>query len=312
MKILSLPGWQSSGPQHWQSLWERLDSRIERVEQADWEAPSLAAWSARLEAALTSPSVLIAHSIGCLLAVRARKNVLGALLVGPADVERLDAPAAVRGFAPIPLGKLPFPAVVVASTTDPFLSMSRAVELASAWGAELVDVGDKGHLNTASNLGTWSGGRALLNRLLAALPFELDARLVRDTVPAGESALCSLLLMNDSRSPWFMLVPRRSAISELHELNADDRAALATDSIALSEAMARVFDADKLNVAALGNVVRQLHVHHVVRRLDDFAWPGPVWGHSARVPYDEPQHVIDALFSDELIRSRFTLRVEPA
>jgi diadenosine tetraphosphate (Ap4A) HIT family hydrolase len=115
--------------------------------------------------------------------------------------------------------------------------------------------------------------------------FALDPRLAADTVPLGSSSLCLLLLMNEQRYPWLVLVPKRSGLSELFELTPADRVELIEESCAVAEALARTFRADKINVGALGNVVRQLHVHHVARRIGDPAWPGPVWGHSPREPY---------------------------
>jgi len=93
--------------------------------------------------------------------------------------------------------------------------------------------------------------------------------------------------MNDANYPWFILVPRRASVREIHELSDADRAQLWEESAQLSRAAMRAFDGFKLNVAALGNVVPQLHVHHIVRRQDDPAWPAPVWGKVAGKPYDD-------------------------
>lgn len=296
MKKLMLPGWQNSGPDHWQTKWEQLDTSFTRVQQDDWDRPDFATWSARLDSHLTEPSVLVAHSLGCLLASRARKNVAGALLVAP---PKLGAYPELATFENLPLEPLPFPSVVVASRNDPYCDFAHAEKLAAAWGAGLVDGGERGHLNGESKLGTWSEGRALLRALMSVLPFELDHRLKNDTFVVGESELNLLLLLNERRYVWFMLVPKRAGIEDMHQLLPVERAILAQESNALSLAIEKAFSPDKLNVAALGNVVRQLHVHHVVRRLGDPAWPNPVWGHSPRVPYaDESwrQHV-DALFA---------------
>lgn len=282
MKKLILPGWQNSGPEHWQTKWEQLDTSLTRVQQDDWERPDFTAWSQRLESHLTEPTVLIAHSLGCFLASRARKNVAAALLVAP---PKLGGIAELASFASLPLEPLPFPSVVVASRNDAYCDFGHAEQLAAAWGSGLVDGGERGHLNSESNLGTWSEGRSLLRALVSVLPFELDHRLKNDTFIVGESELNLLLLLNDSRYVWFMLVPKRSGVEDVHQLLPVERAVLAQESNALSLAIEKAFSPDKLNVAALGNVVRQLHVHHVVRRLGDTAWPGPVWGHSPRVPY---------------------------
>lgn len=121
--------------------------------------------------------------------------------------------------------------------------------------------------------------------------FQLDARLAQDTTPVTSFALSRVLLMNDARYPWLILVPARDGLSELHDLNASDQALLNDESIRVSRAMTELFTPEKINVGALGNIVRQLHIHIVARRTDDPAWPGPVWGHSPAVPYTVEQLV---------------------
>lgn len=119
--------------------------------------------------------------------------------------------------------------------------------------------------------------------------FELDPRLQADTLSVGDFPLCRLLLMNDSTYPWFILVPRREQSREIHHLAATDQAQLWRESAWLASWMESAFSFDKLNVAALGNVVSQLHLHHVGRRSDDPTWPGPVWGQRPAVAYPEAQ-----------------------
>lgn len=138
-------------------------------------------------------------------------------------------------------------------------------------------------------------------------PFTLDPRLAADTHPVGRSELSLLLLLDDARYGWCLLVPRRAAVSEVYELSPLDQQALGEESALLARAMARLFDADKMNVGALGNVVRQLHVHHVARRVGDPAWPGPVWGHSPRVPRSEGARslVLQRLQADPALAARF-------
>jgi predicted alpha/beta hydrolase family esterase/diadenosine tetraphosphate (Ap4A) HIT family hydrolase len=308
-RVLTLPGWQGSGPDHWQTLWERLDATIARVQQPDWERPHLDAWREVLHAELRrsdEPTVLVAHSLGCHLVAHAAPPVVGALLVAPPDLER-QSQLSFSSFLPVPRARLPFPAVVVASSDDPWSTPEYSMSLADAWGARFVDAGARGHLNSASGLGTWREGRELLRKLCARAPFVLDGRLKADTHLVAHGPLSELLLMNDARYPWFVLVPRRSAVTETFELDPSDRAALAAESSVLAAALANVFDADKVNVGALGNVVRQLHVHHVVRKLGDVAWPGPVWGHSPRVPYQGPAHhaVIERLMTDPRCAEKF-------
>jgi diadenosine tetraphosphate (Ap4A) HIT family hydrolase len=108
--------------------------------------------------------------------------------------------------------------------------------------------------------------------------FELDPRLAADTLLIGDGGLCRVLLMNEDRYPWVILVPRVAGLTELYQLSPTQRQQLLDESMQLSERMMAHFSGHKLNVAALGNVVAQLHIHHVVRFRDDEAWPGPVWG----------------------------------
>lgn len=115
--------------------------------------------------------------------------------------------------------------------------------------------------------------------------FSLHERLAADCHLVGDLPLCRVLLLDDRRYAWVILVPRREAIREIHELDGSDREALMAESCALGEFMLDGFPGDKLNVAALGNLVPQLHLHHVVRHAGDPAWPGPVWGHSAAQAY---------------------------
>ena len=116
--------------------------------------------------------------------------------------------------------------------------------------------------------------------------FSLDIRLQRDTFDFGCFPLCRLLLLNDSSYPWFILVPQREGVREIHQLTTADRRQFWDESHQLALWMEKSFTFDKLNVAALGNVVSQLHLHHVGRCEGDPAWPGPVWGHRPAVSCD--------------------------
>jgi diadenosine tetraphosphate (Ap4A) HIT family hydrolase len=127
-------------------------------------------------------------------------------------------------------------------------------------------------------------------------PFELDPRLAADTILVGETPLSQLLLMNDARYLWLILVPRRSDVTEPFELSEADQVQLWRESMRLGEAMKAHFAAYKLNIAALGNQVAQLHVHHIARFHTDDAWPGPVWGVGSAVPYSEAAR--DALMNE--------------
>jgi len=119
--------------------------------------------------------------------------------------------------------------------------------------------------------------------------FVLDPRLAQDTLPIGDFPLCRLLLSNDSNYPWFILVPRRADISELFQLDTADQLQLWQETTALSHILKDSFSADKLNIAALGNIVSQLHMHVIVRRHEDAAWPAPVWGKHPARPYTAEQ-----------------------
>lgn len=119
--------------------------------------------------------------------------------------------------------------------------------------------------------------------------FVLDPRLMQDTVVIGDFPLSRLLLSNDSNYPWFILVPRRADISEVFQLNADDQTQLWLETRLLAQLLSASFSADKLNIAALGNVVSQLHMHVIVRFRDDAAWPAPVWGKLPAQPYSAEQ-----------------------
>ncbi|MCG8668165.1 MAG: HIT family protein [Pseudomonadales bacterium] len=116
--------------------------------------------------------------------------------------------------------------------------------------------------------------------------FELHAQLAADTSQIAESDLNLLLLMNDQNYPWCMLVPKRANIKEVFQLSRNDQHQLMDESSLLAQTLMDSFQAHKINVAALGNVVPQLHIHHVARFQDDAAWPKPIWGQVAAIPYD--------------------------
>ncbi|PWV72363.1 HIT domain-containing protein [Halomonas sp. A11-A] len=130
----------------------------------------------------------------------------------------------------------------------------------------------------------------------------LDARLAEDSYPVTELPLCQLRLMDDARYPWLMLIPRRRGASEVFDLNEADQQQLWREASRVGQAFKELLGADKLNVASLGNVVPQLHVHLVLRHQDDEAWPGPVWGQG------EPRrHDLDSLAA---MRDRVLAMVE--
>lgn len=172
--ILLLPGWQNSGPTHWQRLWQQqLGGTC--VAQHDWARPLRGDWTARLEDVLLSlnaPAVLVAHGLGCQLVSawaahsQNTQRVKAALLVAPSDVEREELRPLLGSWSPLVLKTLPFPSTLVASTDDPFCTVGRALQFADAWGSRLVNLGARGHNNADSGLGDWLGGQALLQELI--------------------------------------------------------------------------------------------------------------------------------------------------
>ena len=153
--VLILPGWQNSGPDHWQSRWEALHG-YSRVQQHDWMRPLRGDWLMQLEEALLrcdAPAVLVAHSLGCIQVgawaahSRHTHRVRAALLVAPGDVEREALRPVLPSWSPIVRQRLPFDAVLVASRDDPYCGFERACGLARDWGAQLQDLGHAGHIN---------------------------------------------------------------------------------------------------------------------------------------------------------------------
>ena len=169
-----LPGWQNSDADHWQSRWEQRHG-YRRLEQNDWDRPLRGDWSARLQETVLDaprPVVLVAHSLGCILVAwwaahspLAARKVRGALLVAPGDTEQPQLREQLPGWSPVMMQRLPFASIVVGSDNDIYCSAQRVQAMADAWGARFVDAGPSGHLNTASGLGDWDSGHALLASL---------------------------------------------------------------------------------------------------------------------------------------------------
>ena len=169
-----LPGWQNSDADHWQSRWEQRHG-YRRLEQNDWDRPLRGDWSARLQETVLAaprPVVLVAHSLGCILVAwwaahspLAARKVRGALLVAPGDTEQPQLREQLPGWSPVMMQRLPFASIVVGSDNDIYCSAQRVQAMADAWGARFVDAGPSGHLNTASGLGDWDSGHALLASL---------------------------------------------------------------------------------------------------------------------------------------------------
>ena len=172
--VLILPGWQNSGPAHWQSRWETAHGYT-RVQQHDWERPLRGDWLMQLEEAVLrcdEPAVLVAHSLGCIQVAawaahsKNTQRVKAALLVAPGDVERDDMRPLLPSWSPIVRQALPFRSTLVASRNDPYCSYEKAASLAHDWGATLVDLGPAGHINADSGMGDWPQGQALLHELM--------------------------------------------------------------------------------------------------------------------------------------------------
>lgn len=171
--VLILPGWQNSGPEHWQSRWEAAYG-YRRVDQHDWMTPQRGDWMARLEdvvLAAHGPVVLVAHSLGCILTAawaahsKNTARVQGALLVAPGDPEREELRSVLPSWSPVVHQRLPFPAILVGSRDDPYCRFERAQGFAADWGARFIDLGNAGHINAGSALGDWPQGRAWLQKL---------------------------------------------------------------------------------------------------------------------------------------------------
>lgn len=166
---LIVPGLNSSGSAHWQTWLESQRPDAIRVIQADWKRANLPEWSSRVRREISrrsGPILIAAHSFGALAAVQAADDVsgrvAGALLVAPADPDKFGITDA------LPVRPLPFPATIVASRNDPWLRFERAIELATSWGTDLIDLGAAGHINTESGYGPWPYGLALLEQLARA------------------------------------------------------------------------------------------------------------------------------------------------
>ncbi|KQZ13136.1 alpha/beta hydrolase [Mesorhizobium sp. Root554] len=176
--FLALPGRGNSGPDHWMSHWCRAFPNSSRVLQAEWDRPDPRHWIARVDAAIAAAPrrvVILAHSLSVATTVKWAAEadedrvdkVAAAFLVAPTNIEDPDPSFdLVRPFAPMPLAPLPFPALVVASRTDPRVTFSKAHEFASAWECAVADAGELGHMGNEAKLGVWPEGLLMLGRLL--------------------------------------------------------------------------------------------------------------------------------------------------
>lgn len=186
--ILIVPGWQDSGPDHWQTRWEKNLKTARRVVQDDWDNPNAEAWGdkiAKFASGATQPVVIVAHSVGVPAVVQAAdkmkgKGVIGAFLVAPADFdyahywpdtggERWPPKKGNGGFTTMPTNRLPFPARLIVASNDLYCSFARAEMLAGKWGAKLIDAGETGHINVVSGHGPWPEGLLQFGQFLREL-----------------------------------------------------------------------------------------------------------------------------------------------
>ena len=172
MQVLTLPGIGNSGPDHWQSHWEQLNKNHTRVNQLNWDNPHCTEWIAALEQSVKrcgSNTILVAHSLACLLvahwAAKTNLRIKAALLVAVPNPTSATFPIQAVGFTSLPMQRLPFKSTVIASNNDPYAGIAYAEECASAWGSNFVNIGDAGHINSASGLGAWPEGYKHLQRL---------------------------------------------------------------------------------------------------------------------------------------------------
>lgn len=174
-KVLIVPGLYGSGPEHWQSHWERQHPEFRRVEQHDWNTPVCGDWVASLDAAIRESDdnvILVGHSLGSVTiahwAYHYGRRIVGALLVAPSDTEAVTFPEGTTGFSPVPTCRFIFPSTVVASTEDPYIAFERVTQLAEAWGSNLIALGPHGHISTADGFGPWPEGIQYITEMQAA------------------------------------------------------------------------------------------------------------------------------------------------
>lgn len=176
--ILVLPGWQDSGPNHWQSIWLNKYPNAVKVVQNDWLYPVKNEWVKTLNEYIDKYKdkdiILVGHSLACATfafwsnecSIKSHVKIKGTLLVSPSDMDLLNFPKEIQGFSPMPLEKLNFKSIVVVSDNDPWVSLDRANYFAECWGAELVNIGSHGHINSDAGFGEWLEGENLLKKLL--------------------------------------------------------------------------------------------------------------------------------------------------
>lgn len=176
--LLIIPGLGDSGEKHWQNFWLKKFPNSNKVIQDNWDKPQLNEWLLRLNETIQKiqqPTILVAHSLAVSLVMHwvsknNNPNIIGALLVAPADVNSPDhTPDFLRHFSPIPTQAVPFPSIVIGTENDSYISLKRAQELASYWGSDFINIGQKGHINSDSDLGYWEEGQEFLQQLISKI-----------------------------------------------------------------------------------------------------------------------------------------------
>jgi uncharacterized protein len=174
--IIVLPGIGGSGASHWQTRWEDADPRMRRFAPASWDHPALDDWIAALDTAIDAGEprpLLLAHSLACLLVAHwqrvSSRTIAGAYLVAVPDPDSTAFPAEAAAFAKPPENRFDFPSLVVASSDDPYASLPHVHTWAAQWGAAVVEIGARGHINGSSGLADWPEGRNLLTAFMAGI-----------------------------------------------------------------------------------------------------------------------------------------------
>jgi len=172
-KYLIVPGLGNSGQEHWQTYFQKSGKDFYRIDQEEWDAPTCEEWISTIDQNVIefdlSNIILIGHSLGCTAiahwAKKYKRKIKGALLVAPSDLEAPQYTFPAVGFTPIPLEKLNFKTIVVASSNDIWVSLERASYFASNWGSEFINIGRAGHINSASGYGNWDEGMSILKTI---------------------------------------------------------------------------------------------------------------------------------------------------
>jgi predicted alpha/beta hydrolase family esterase len=173
IRYFTIPGFGNSGPQHWQTYFERSGENFQRIEQEEWNAPACKDWILTIDKAITgydpATIIFIGHSLGCATiahwAKKYNKKIKAAMLVAPSDIESPHYTFPINGFNPIPKDKINFPTIVIASADDQWVSLDRAKHFADNWGSKFINIGNAGHINAASGHYEWQEGLEILKTL---------------------------------------------------------------------------------------------------------------------------------------------------